>query len=225
MVTDRDYYETSYHFDEDVASPAVERLWRALRLLEPMSSTRFLDLGSGVGWAARLAAERGQAKVVVGVDFAYRPLRLGADTIPQVLRAQGDGTRLPFRDSCFDRVLSFGSIEHFPDVAQGLRELRRVLAPAGRAVVVVPNFHVRTEQPRELRLSYFGWRRRFHDAGLRVVRVGADRGPGILRDRRVTRMVLRAGAKAVSVIPGLQYQFIFALERDGWSTDATAGPR
>jgi ubiquinone/menaquinone biosynthesis C-methylase UbiE len=222
MTADREYYERSYHFDEDIASPGTERLWRALRELEPLGGTSFLDLGSGVGWAARLAAERGGAKVVVGVDFAYRALRLGADALPEVLRVQGDGTRLPFRNDTFERVLSFGSVEHFPDVVQGLRELRRVLAPGGRAVVVVPNFHVRTEQPRELRLSWFGWRKRFRAAGLAVVKTGADRGPSVLRDRRVLRTVLRAGAKAVSVVPGLQYQFIFTLEDTG--RPVAAGP-
>jgi ubiquinone/menaquinone biosynthesis C-methylase UbiE len=225
MAIDRDYYENSYHFDQDIASPAPKRLWRALRLLEPLSGTRFLDLGSGVGWAARLATERGRARIAIGVDFAYRPLRLGADAIPEVLRVQGDGTRLPFCDNCFDRVLSFGSIEHFPDVGQGLEELRRVLARDGRAVVVVPNFHVRTEQPRELRLSYLGWRRRFREAGLRVVKTGADHGPAVFHNRGVRRTALRAGAKAVSVVPGLQYQFIFALQSNSGTTAATAGPR
>jgi SAM-dependent methyltransferase len=225
MAIDRDYYENSYHFDQDIESPAPKRLWRALRLLQPLSGTRFLDLGSGVGWAARLAADRGCARVVVGVDFAYRPLRLGAGAIPEVLRVQGDGTRLPFRDDSFDRVLSFGSIEHFPDVGKGLEELGRVLAPGGRAVVVVPNFHVRTEQPRELRLSYFGWRRRFREAGLQILKTGADLGPEVFRDRKVRRAVLRAGAKTVSVVPGLQYQFIFALQSNGGSAAATAGAR
>jgi SAM-dependent methyltransferase len=225
MAIDRDYYENSYHFDQDIASPAPKRLWRALQLLEPLSGTRFLDLGSGVGWAARLAADRGRARVVVGVDFAYRPLRLGADAIPEVLRVQGDGTRLPFRDDSFDRVLSFGSIEHFPDVGKGLEELGRVLVPGGRAVVVVPNFYVRTEQPRELRLSYFGWRRRFREAGLQILKTGADRGPEVFRDRRVRRAVLRASAKTVSVVPGLQYQFIFALQSNAGSAAATAGAR
>ena len=31
------------------------RLWEAMRLLEPLAGTTFLDLGSGVGWAAHLA--------------------------------------------------------------------------------------------------------------------------------------------------------------------------
>jgi ubiquinone/menaquinone biosynthesis C-methylase UbiE len=208
----RSFYETSYHFDDDIVVPGEERLWKAIRMLDPLSGKSFLDLGSGVGWAAQLASERGGAGDVVGLDFAFRALKLGQESIPGVMRVQGDGTRLPFRDDCFERVLSFGSIEHFPDVVQGLRELGRILTPDGRAVVVVPNFYVRTEQPRELRLSYFGWRDRFVQAGLRIVATSADRGPAVLRDRRPARVVFRAGAKVLSFVPGLQYQFAFLLE-------------
>jgi ubiquinone/menaquinone biosynthesis C-methylase UbiE len=212
MSNDRSFYEDSYHFDDDIVVPGEERLWHAIKLLEPLSGTSFLDLGSGVGWAAQLASERGGAKAAVGVDFAFRALKLGQDSIPGVMRVQGDGTRLPFRDNCFDRALSFGSIEHFPDVVQGLRELGRVLTPDGRAVVVVPNFYVRTEQPRELRLSYYGWRHRFIRAGLQIVATTADRGPAILRDRRPARIAFRSAAKVLSLVPGLQYQFIFLLK-------------
>jgi ubiquinone/menaquinone biosynthesis C-methylase UbiE len=214
MSDDRNFYENNYHFDDDIVVPGEARLWHAIKMLEPLDGTSFLDLGSGVGWAAQLASERGQAKAVVGLDFAFRALKLGEDSIPGVMRVQGDGTRLPFQDNSFDRALSFGSIEHFPDVVQGLRELGRVLTPEGRAVVVVPNFYVRTEQPRELRLSYYGWRTRFTEAGLRIVATSADRGPAILRDRRPARIVFRAGAKVLSLIPGMQYQFAFLLEHD-----------
>lgn len=212
MSDDRNFYEHSYHFDDDIAGPGEQRLWKAIKMLEPLSGTSFLDLGSGVGWAAQLAGQRGRAKDVVGLDFAFRALKLGQGSIPGVMRVQGDGTRLPFRDNCFERVLSFGSIEHFPDVVQGMRELGRVLAPDGCAVVVVPNFYVRTEQPRELRLSYFGWRDRFARAGLQVAATSADRGPAVLRDRRPSRIAFRAGAKVLAFVPGLQYQFAFLLK-------------
>jgi ubiquinone/menaquinone biosynthesis C-methylase UbiE len=215
MSDDRRFYEQSYHFDEDIVVPGEERLWRAMQMLEPLAGTSFLDLGSGVGWAAQLAGQRGRADSVVGLDFAFRALKLGQDSVPGVHRVQGDGTKLPFRDASFHRALSFGSVEHFPDVVAGLRELARVMTTDGRAVVVVPNFYVRTEQPRELRLSYFGWRDRFTKAGLEIVSTAADRGPAILRDRRPARVAFRAGAKVLSFVPGLQYQFAFLLKQAG----------
>lgn len=210
MVPDRDFYEISYHFDEDVEQVDERRMGRALDLLEPFGGTTFLDLGSGVGWAARLALGRG-AGSTLGVDFAIRALLLGQHHIPEVSRVQADGCKLPIRSASVDRLLSFGSLEHFPDVSEGLREIARVLKPNGRAVVVVPNFYVRTEQPRELRLSQKRWTKLINDAGLGVAAVRADFGPPVLRDRRPARVAFRAAAKVLGHVPGMQYQFIFAI--------------
>jgi len=208
---ERSFYETEYHFGQDVEQPGAARLRRALDLLGPMRGSAFLDLGSGVGWAANLASGDG-ATVAVGADFARRALLLGAEHVPGVARVQADGCNMPIRDDAFDGILSFGSLEHFPDVDAGLREVARVLRPGGRAVIVGPNFYVRTEQPMELRLSYQGWRRRFDAAGLRIVATRADPGPAVLRDRRPVRMAIRAAAKVLALVPRLPYQFIFLLE-------------
>ena len=210
MAPDRDFYETTYHFDDDVVQVDERRMARALDLLEPFRGTTFLDLGSGVGWAARLALRRG-ATATVGVDFAIRALLLGQRHLPEVSRVQADGCHLPVLSGSIDRLLSFGSLEHFPDVGRGLREIARVLSPRGRAVIVVPNFYVRTEQPRELRLSQAGWTAMIEQAGLGVANVRADLGPPVLRDRRPARVLFRAAAKVLGLVPGMQYQFIFEL--------------
>jgi SAM-dependent methyltransferase len=210
-TADRSFYERDYHFDQDVQQPGEARLRRALDLLAPMRGATFLDLGTGVGWAAHLAASEGVA-LAAGVDFAWRALQLGDEHIPGVARVQADGCRLPLRAASFDAVLSFGSLEHFPDVDLGLRELARILKPGGGAVVVVPNFYVRTGQPVELRLSHGGWRTRFERAGLHITATRADPGPAVLRDHRPVRMGVRAAAKVLALVPRLPYQFIFRLE-------------
>ena len=207
---DRSFYEREYHFAHDVEHPGEARLQRALDLLGPLADAAFLDLGSGVGWAAHLALSAGAAPSV-GVDFALRALQLGNDHIPGVLRVQADGCKLPLRTASFDAILSFGSLEHFPDVDLGLRELARILKPTGCAVVVVPNFYVRTEQPVEVALSYKAWRERFDAAGLRVTATRGDPGPAVLRDRKPLRIGMRAAAKVLAVVPRMPYQFIFRL--------------
>ena len=45
---------------------------------------------------------------------------------------------LPFEDASFDRILCSYVLEGAPDDAQAMRELRRVLAPDGLAVVQAP---------------------------------------------------------------------------------------
>ena len=208
----RDFYETEYHFDYDVRFAMEARLRRALDLLAPLEDKAFLDLGSGVGWAAHLAGLDG-AGPVIGFDFAQRALMLGQRNIGGVERVRGDGCALPFCDASFDRALSFGSLEHFVDVDAGLRELAaRVAAGRYRGRRGSQLLRARTEQPQELRLSYRGWRRRFEQAGLRVLVTRSDPGPPVLRDRRPLRVAVRAAAKVLAHVPYLPYQFIFQLE-------------
>jgi SAM-dependent methyltransferase len=209
----RDYYEEAYHFDEDVERPNLARLWRAMRGLQPLAGQTFLDLGSGVGWATHLALTRGGASLAVGLDFSWRALALAARHTPQAKWVHGDGNALPFANGAFDSVFSFGSMEHFPDVAGGFRELHRILRTGGRAVIVVPNFWVRTDQPQEFRGSQREWTRLIRGAGLEIVDVGTDYGPSILKNRKPLRILLRLLVRLVSFLPPLRYQFVFVLEK------------
>ena len=83
-----------------------------------------------------------------------------------------DGGQLPFDNGAFDVVISNHVIEHVgSSQAQGrhLAEMRRVLAPAGRGYLAVPNRWMLTEPhyqlaflswlPRSLRSRYLMWRR------------------------------------------------------------------
>jgi len=209
----REFYEAQYHFDEDVEHPNLTRLWRALRGLEPLTDAAFLDLGSGVGWATRLAVQRGSVTTAVGLDFSGRALAFARRHTPDASWVQGDGTALPFRDHAFDRVFSFGSLEHFPDLRRGFDEAFRVLRPGGLAVVVVPNFYVRTQQPLEFRATRRGWERVMRAAGFEVVRVGTDAGPAIFKNYRPGRILLRLLLRVLSLVPPLRYQFVFVLRR------------
>lgn len=50
------------------------------------------------------------------------------------------GVRLPFRDETFNLVFTSSTLEHIPDREKAVKEIRRVLKPGGRAVIIVPNF-------------------------------------------------------------------------------------
>jgi SAM-dependent methyltransferase len=55
--------------------------------------------------------------------------------------AVADVRALPFGDASFDVIYSMGTIEHFDETEQAVREMARVLQPGGRAIVGVPNRH------------------------------------------------------------------------------------
>jgi SAM-dependent methyltransferase len=56
--------------------------------------------------------------------------------LPHVHVRQGDVAALPFDDACFDAAVCVQVYEFVPDIGLALRELRRVLKPGGRAVVI-----------------------------------------------------------------------------------------
>jgi len=209
----REFYDTQYHFAEDAQRPDERRIWRALRRLEPMRGTTLLDLGCGAGWATKLAKEQGGATKVLGLDFSKTALDLAHRHTPTILWIQADGTALPLADGAFDRLFCNGSLEHFPDVQQGLKQIARILRPGATAVLIVPNFYVRTEQPQEFRTHYWGWKTLLESAGLRVVSTNTDWGPPIFKNANLKRVIARTIGKILCAIPYMPYQFIFTVKK------------
>lgn len=91
-----------------------------------------------LGWARAAAGAR-----VYGVDISAPIVKNAAQNLgPEPLPAPvADVRQLPFPDATFDAVYSMGTIEHFDESEQALREIARVLKPGGRAIVGVPNRH------------------------------------------------------------------------------------
>jgi SAM-dependent methyltransferase len=63
---------------------------------------------------------------------------VSADLEPGTADVVADIAALPFEQASFDRVLCIHVLEHVRDDAAALRELRRVLAPGGEALIMVP---------------------------------------------------------------------------------------
>ncbi|RMH70581.1 MAG: class I SAM-dependent methyltransferase, partial [Actinomyces sp.] len=109
-----------------------------------------LDLGCGFGRHAYEALARGAH--VVTCDMARPELESIRDTHPLLVEqgsvaadltcapVNGDGTRLPFADATFDRIIASEVLEHVPDDAAAYAELARVLKPGGILAVTVPSW-------------------------------------------------------------------------------------
>jgi SAM-dependent methyltransferase len=112
-------------------NPTYQRHVAAYRLCAPLlPDGNVLDLGCGIGHSYRELSPR----VSVGVDLDADVLA-GQDRETVV----ADMRRLPFGEGSFASVISIQSIEHVPDPEPVLSEVRRVLEPGGRAVLVTPN--------------------------------------------------------------------------------------
>jgi SAM-dependent methyltransferase len=118
---------------EDVGGPdALAPVAAAFdRLGDP--PTWVLDVGTGTGKAARLAAERFPEAHVVGVDLSAEMVdearkHLSSGFVGRIRFEVADSARLPFVDGAFDLVLLLNMIPFFD-------ELARVTAPSGTVVV------------------------------------------------------------------------------------------
>jgi len=99
------------------------------------TGARLLDLACGTGIVARLARTRvGASGRVVGVDLSAPMLEEARRHAPDVEWREGDACRLPLEEA-FDAVVCQQGFQFFPDKAAAAREIRRVLAREGRAVV------------------------------------------------------------------------------------------
>ncbi|HTH70338.1 MAG TPA: class I SAM-dependent methyltransferase [Candidatus Saccharimonadales bacterium] len=110
---------------------------RCLALARPTPGDRLLDVACGGGYLL-MEAERAGLRTS-GIDIADAALARARTFAPKSDLRRGDAEALPYADGSFEIVTCLGSLEHFLDPPKALEEMRRVLAPGGRAIVVVPN--------------------------------------------------------------------------------------
>jgi demethylmenaquinone methyltransferase/2-methoxy-6-polyprenyl-1,4-benzoquinol methylase len=100
-----------------------------------------LDLATGSGDVAlALARALPDTSKIVGADFCAPMLREAerkrGSTLPQLTFREADALGLPFPDASFDVVTIAFGLRNFADRPKGLGEIRRVLRPGGRLLVL-----------------------------------------------------------------------------------------
>lgn len=158
----------------------------------PLAGRRVLDLGCGLGEYVRAFAREGAR--TVGLDVARDRLvegrRRGAEDL-----LLGVGESLPFATAALDVVVLNEVIEHVTDDRATMREVARVLAPGGIAVIYAPN----RLYPFETHGIYLGKRYVFGNIPF------VNWLPNILRNRLVphARAYTERGIKHVAGASGL----------------------
>ena len=125
-----------YDLMNSVMTAGLHHRWRerAVDLSGAGPGARVLDVATGTGDLAIAAARRGAQ--VVGSDFSEEMLARARQKDPGVTWEWGNALELPYADDTFDAVtVGFGA-RNFSDLAQGLREMARVVRPGGRLVVL-----------------------------------------------------------------------------------------
>jgi ubiquinone/menaquinone biosynthesis C-methylase UbiE len=120
-------------------------------LIDIQPADKVLEVGFGPGVGIERLARSAPAGRVAGIDRSTEMLEQAklrnAEAIAGGLvdLRHGAVENLPFEDSTFDVVLAINSMQVWPDVMAGLREIWRVTRPGGRLVV---GFTRHSGQPR-----------------------------------------------------------------------------
>ena len=125
----------------------LDRHWRrSASHLVKKKNAKVLDVCTGTAeLALRCAGRFNGGGRVIGIDFSEKMIglaqkklrRLGKEK--EVFLLVGNAQSLSFQDNLFDYVTSAFSMRNLTDVDQALREMRRVLKPGGKAVILEIN--------------------------------------------------------------------------------------
>lgn len=123
--------------------------------LDVQPTDRILEIGFGPGVAIELLAKAAPGVRVAGIDVSQEMVEQARARNAAAIRAgavdlrHGTVERMPFEDEAFDLALAINSMQVWPDVDAGLREIRRVLRPGGRLAIL------EITQPRGLLRPFF----------------------------------------------------------------------
>ncbi len=134
----------NYDLMNDLMSFGTHRVMKrmTLEMSGVRSGDRVLDLAGGTGdLAALFAPVVGATGSVVLADINAEMMRVGRDRLldkglAQVAFCQANGEHLPFADGTFDCITIGFGLRNFTDKVAALAELRRVLVPDGRLLVL-----------------------------------------------------------------------------------------
>ncbi len=119
----------------------------SFKTFRPGEGEWVLDAGCGEGRHTFALCRNGCRVFAVDQDhtslrktqFVLREMGKKGEALGPHLLLRGDTLRLPFRDEAFHKILCAEVLEHIPDDRGAVRELLRVLKPAGELAVTVPS--------------------------------------------------------------------------------------
>nr|WP_298673677.1 bifunctional demethylmenaquinone methyltransferase/2-methoxy-6-polyprenyl-1,4-benzoquinol methylase UbiE [uncultured Prevotella sp.] len=122
----------------------IDRRWRrkAIQKLIPYSPEKILDVATGTGDFAVLAAKILHPRVLIGSDISEGMMQIGRKKVDQehlediISFKKEDCMNLSFEDCTFDAVTAAFGIRNFQNLDRGLSEMCRVLKKGGHLSIV-----------------------------------------------------------------------------------------
>jgi demethylmenaquinone methyltransferase/2-methoxy-6-polyprenyl-1,4-benzoquinol methylase len=126
-----------YDLANHLLSGGADFLWRkrAAKMVEFWQPARVLDLATGSGDLALAIQRRLPTSIITAADFSPEMLEMAKRKgVPRTILA--DAVQLPFADGSFDCVTVAFGLRNMSDWDLALREMARVLIPAGHLLVL-----------------------------------------------------------------------------------------
>lgn len=123
-----------------------ERSKIILSLLEFKKDSRFLDIGTGVGYYALQSAIRNPHGTNISIDISRSYIKQAKKLLKNKTHGKGkilfklaDARALPFPDCYFDKILCTEVIEHVPDYKKIIEEISRVSKTGADILITFPS--------------------------------------------------------------------------------------
>ena len=122
----------------------IDKGWRrkAIKQLAPYKPKTLLDIATGTGDFAILAAEMLRPDKLIGADISEGMMEIGRKKVREkglqdiISFDKEDCLALSYPDATFDAVTAAFGIRNFADLDTGLREMCRILKPGGHLSIV-----------------------------------------------------------------------------------------
>ena len=139
-----DHIAPTYDFLNHTLSLGIDRGWRqkAINTLKPFAPQLMLDIATGTGDFAILAAQELHPTKVVGCDISEGMMAIGKEKVKRLGLADlitfrnEDCAKMSFAANSFNAVISAFALRNFQNLDECLKEMHRVLADNGHLAVV-----------------------------------------------------------------------------------------
>ena len=133
-----------YDFLNRFLSGGIDLWWRkkAINQLKSLQPKTILDVATGTGDFALISNKILHPERITGIDISEGMLEFGRKKIikagleNKIELLQGDSEAILFPDNSFDAVTVAFGVRNFENLEKGLSEIRRVLKPGGKLVVL-----------------------------------------------------------------------------------------
>jgi len=132
-----------YDLLNHLLSANLDKIWRknTIRQIDRTNNIRILDVATGTGDLAIEAAKL-KPEEIVGVDISEKMLEIAKKKVNErklsvpVSFQIAPAENLSFEDGSFDFVTVAFGVRNFEDLQKGLEEMRRVLKPGGKVIIL-----------------------------------------------------------------------------------------